>query len=107
MAFTGTANVESAGKSIARISGTGGTLTLGNGASGTIKMTGGDINLPATFPSHATDGLKWARVFCNDQKVTWAYSGSPIDTITLTNTDGANPTSDLVLFVEIPHSVIR
>lgn len=106
MAFTGTPTITSLGANIAKIT----TVTLASGASGTIGAngdTGADIQLPSTQPAITTSFIVVA-----NQEAAGAVSplavvtgGSPVRT-TIINTDGANATGSLCIFLMRPHSLI-
>lgn len=107
MAFTGTPTVELAGPHLARITG----VSLAAGASGVVNAT----VLTSGFHVHSTEGLKWAKVIVNEVAAPAAgtptyrvaKSGTPIDTITITNNDGANNGGGLEIIVENPHTITR
>lgn len=108
MGFTGTPEVNSLGKHIARITG----ISLAAGASGVIKAAGGggEVSLPSNHPGVSDDTI----VIINrvgdpgggTPTIQAAKSGTPTDTLTLKNDDGANTSGDLEVFVIDPHSLI-
>ena len=113
MAFTGTPTVALLGRHVARITG----ISLAAGASGTITGSAGagDAKLPSTFWTNTTEGLSTCRVTVAETGAPAAgtptfrvvKSGSPVDTITITNNDGANNNTGLEVFVENIHSLVR
>ena len=105
MAFTGTA-VKAGETYVCRITG----LSLATSASGTITANGGggDVELPSDFPSFDADKMivtafQTASGGLNPIIIT--KSGSPFDTITIENTDAANATGALEIFVQYIHSI--
>jgi len=106
MAFTGTPVVTSLGKHIARITG----VSLAASANGTIKASGGGANLPATHPGVSDNSIvivnHAAAPAAGTPIMSVVKSGTPTDTITITNHDGANATGALEIFVISPHSLI-
>ena len=104
MAFSGTAVVNSHGKDVVRITG----ASLAASAAGTITENGGggDVTLPAAFPSFGADNIRCFAVHAASPAggtplVSVAKSGGPpITTLTLTNEDGANNTGELEIWVE-------
>ncbi len=107
MPFTGTPTVELAGKHLARITG----LSLAGAAAGVIDSS----VLTSAFHIDSTEGLKWAKVTVHEvaapaagtPTLRVAKSGTPIDTITITNQDADNATGELEIMVENPHTIGR
>lgn len=107
MAFTDTPVVESLGLNIARISG----VKLGNAAAGVIKGygLGGEVSLPEGHPGITDKTI----VIVNETSapaggtptVRKTKSGTPTDTLTLTNND-TNETGELDIIIMEPHSLI-
>ena len=117
MAWTGAPTITNLAKNIARITG----VSLGAGAVGTIGLAGGagDISLPSTFPSIAVPA---PLTLADLVRVTYVYTNPGggaesrhvhIDKaiapflITFTNDSGAQATSDLEIYVEYLHSLVR
>lgn len=101
MAFAGTPVATSLGKNMTLINGSG--LGLAAGASGTIKTSGGDINLPS---GQTLDANTLVFVFSSDGQHLIDITKAA-DTITITNSDGANALVIEQIFVLHPHSLIR
>lgn len=101
MAFAGTPVATSLGANMTLINGT--SLGLAAGASGTIKKSGGDINLPTAQP---LDANTLVFVYSSDGQVKINITKAA-DTITLTNSDGSNALVIEQIFVLSPHSLIK
>jgi len=123
MAFTGVPVITSLGKNIVRITG----VSLDAATAGTIGFAGdvgADIQLPAEFPSDATeaaavDGLTLEDVirawYVNDGVAGGAESrhihvvktlGPPFR-ITYTNDNGGTATGNLEIWIDCLHTLIR
>lgn len=106
MAFTGTAAVVSLGTRQARIT----NVSLAAGASGTITAAGGagDATLPATFPALDVNSCKiqfYQTAIAGTTVPMVLAKDTPLTTITITNADAVNATSDLEIYVEMVHSI--
>jgi hypothetical protein len=106
MAWTGTPVVTSLGKNIARITG----VSLAAAAGGTIKASGGGANLPSGHPGVSDSSIvivnHAAAPAAGTPVMSVVKSGTPTDTITVTNHDGTNATGVLEIWVIAPHSLI-
>jgi len=108
MAFSGTITTTSLGARQVRISG----AVLVASAAGTITPAGGggDIELPASFPSLITDDIKITlhQTATGGAQMPFVVAkDSPFTTITVTNEDGVNDSTAMEIFVEAIHSVIK